>query len=247
MSYERFARVYDELMNDVDYPSWVRIVKEACKTYAPNSKTFLDVGCGTGTLSILLKQAGFDVTGVDLSDDMLMIANAKVMEKNLSIPFYQQDMRQLEGFTTFDAIGIFCDSLNYLQSEEDVKQTFQTVYEHLETDGLFIFDVHSIFKMEEIFKDQTFTLNEEEISYIWNCYEGEHPYSVEHDLSFFVLDSTTNQYDRFDEFHTQRTFPIDQYKNWLDEANFKVLDVLGDFEQEIAPDAHRLIFICQKK
>lgn len=247
MSYEQFARVYDELMNDVDYPQWIKIVRDACKTHAPNTRTFLDVGCGTGTLSILLKQEGYEVTGVDLSDDMLMIANAKVMENNLSIPFFQQDMRELEGFSTFDAVGIFCDSLNYLETEEDVKQTFQTVHEHLVSDGLFIFDVHSIFKMEEIFKDETFTLNDEEISYIWNCYEGQYPHSIEHDLSFFVLDPTTNQYNRFDEFHKQRTFSIEKYKQWLKEANFNVLDILGDFKQEIAQNAHRWIFICQKK
>lgn len=247
MSYEQFAYYYDQLMNDVDYPQWVKVVQNATKKYAPTTKSFLDVGCGTGTLSILLKEAGYDVTGVDLSDEMLMMANAKAQDKQLSIPFFQQDMRELDGFSSMDAVGIFCDSLNYLETEEDVQETFARVHEILKDNGLFIFDVHSLYKMDEIFKDGTFTLNDDEISYIWNSYEGEYPHSVEHDLSFFVLDEETNKYDRFDEFHKQRTFSMEQYKQWLTNAKFNILEILGDFEQEIAQDAHRIIFICQKK
>ncbi|UTW69957.1 hypothetical protein KHA80_03850 [Anaerobacillus sp. HL2] len=86
----------------------------------------------------------------------------------------------------FSTIICLCDSMNYLANEEEIKQTIARVYHHLAEDGIFIFDVHSIHKIDFIFKGSTFAHNGEEISYIWECFEGEEAHSVEHDLSFFV-------------------------------------------------------------
>lgn len=115
---------------------------------------------------------------------MLAVAQAKAEQNGLQIPFYLQNMAELEGFSEFDIIGIFCDSLNYLKTESEVKDTFMRAHAHLKRDGLFIFDVHSIYKIMQIFMNQTFAENDEEISYIWHSYQGEYPNSVEHDLSF---------------------------------------------------------------
>ena len=248
MSYEQFAYLYDELMKDVPYDKWVELVVNMAKKYGVSGKQLLDLGCGTGELSIRLSEKGYHVTGVDLSGDMLTVAQAKAEGKGLTMSFYQQNMAELEGLGQFDIVGIFCDSLNYLHSKTDVIATFQRVNEHLSGSGLFIFDVHSIYKMTEIFKDQTFAVNEEEISYIWHCFEGEKPLSIEHDLSFFVLDEKTDMYQRYDELHVQRTFPIDDYNTWLQETGFEVLDVIADFET-IPPleKSERIFFICRKK
>lgn len=248
MSYGKFAYLYDELMNDVPYEKWVEIVKSRAKKYEVQGKNLLDIGCGTGELSVRLFEEGFHVSGIDLSEDMLTVAQQKASERGFHLPLYQQNMAELEGLGSFDIIGIFCDSLNYLQSEDEVKQTFSRVFQHLSTNGLFIFDVHSIYKLQEVFVNQTFAVNEEEISYIWQCFEGEYPYSVEHDLSFFVLDENTNKYDRHDELHVQRTFPIETYEMWLTNAGFEVLEKIADFEAHPPePDSERIFFICRKK
>ncbi|MBY0123861.1 class I SAM-dependent methyltransferase [Bacillus sp. S/N-304-OC-R1] len=247
MSYEKFAYLYDELMRDVPYDRWVELVLDKARKYEVNSRQLLDIGCGTGELAIKFSEEGLNVTGVDLSEDMLTVAQAKAEEKGLNPSFYQQNMAELQGLGAFDIIGIFCDSINYLQSKEDVVATFKGVNEHLSDQGLFIFDVHSIYKMSDIFKDQTFAVNDEEISYIWHCFEGEHPLSIEHDLSFFVLDRETNMYHRYDELHFQRTYPIEIYKNWLLETGFDVLEVIGDFEANPPEaDSERIFFICRK-
>jgi SAM-dependent methyltransferase len=247
MSYERFAYLYDELMQAVPYENWVRFVNEKIEKYRVNGKSMLDLACGTGELSVRFAKEGFLVTGVDLSSDMLSVARAKSENKGLSVPLYQQDMSQLEGLGQFDVIGVFCDSLNYLPSEEAVIQTFSNIYHHLKKDGIFIFDVHSLYKMNHIFMDETFTLNEDHLSYIWDCFPGEYPNSVEHELSFFVLDEQSGKYDRFDELHYQRTFSIEQYSAMLMKSGFEILDINADFETK-APeeDSERIFFIATK-
>ncbi|MED4225846.1 class I SAM-dependent methyltransferase [Neobacillus cucumis] len=248
MSYERFAYLYDELMKDAPYDQWVSYVQNILVKYDVKPGKLLDLACGTGELSVRFAQQGFEVTGIDLSEDMLSVAQAKAEEKGVKIPFFQQNMANIEGQELFDVIGIFCDSLNYLQREDEVKATFSNVHQHLQDNGVFIFDVHSLYKMNDIFINQTFALNEEEVSYIWNSFPGEFPNSVEHELSFFVFDDRSGKYDRIDELHFQRTYPIKIYINWLEAAGFQILEVGADFEQ-IEPNEHseRIFFVARKK
>lgn len=248
MTYNRFAYLYDELMRETPYDQWVEYVLRQNKKYQVQANDILDVACGTGELSVWLAEAGFNVSGIDLSEDMLAVAHTKATERGLSIKFFQQDMTEMEGFQPFDLITIFCDSLNYLQTEEDVQKTFSRVYEYLQPQGLFMFDVHSLFKMNEIFNNATFAWDEERISYIWQCYQGEYPNSVEHDLNFFVLDDETGLYERFDELHFQRTYSVEQYSKWLLNAGFELLEVSADFlDQAPVGDSERIFFTAKKR
>lgn len=246
MTYGKFASLYDQLMQDAPYHNWTELVVSKKEQYQISGKDLLDLGCGTGELSVRFAKEGFRVTGVDLSDDMLAVAHAKSIEHGHSIHFLQQNMAELEAVGEFDFIVIFCDSLNYLQTEAEVLKTFNEVHQHLKKDGLFMFDVHSIFKVEEIFIGQTFAQNDEQVSFIWNCYEGEEPYSVEHELTFFTLEDS-GSYSRFDELHIQRTYEVSQYKDWLKEAGFEILEVFADFENDPPnSNSERIFFICKK-
>ena len=248
MTYGKFAYVYDELMKDVPYDQWVQFINKQVDAYGIEGKKLLDLACGTGELSLLLAGEGYDVTGVDLSSDMLAVAREKADRKGHSLFLVEQDMSELEGFGEFDLIGIFCDSLNYLQTEKEILQTFDRVYTHLNQSGLFLFDVHSINKMDSLFKDHTYAYNGEEISYIWQCFEGEEPNSVEHELTFFQLDHRTDQYRRYDELHFQRTFPIELYEKWLLNSGFKLLAVTADFDDKRPEEgSERIFFTAQKK
>jgi SAM-dependent methyltransferase len=248
MTYGKFAYLYDELMKDVPYDSWVSIVTEKWGKYQCRGKKLLDLACGTGELSVRFAKAGFEVTGVDLSADMLTVAQMKAEDNGLKIPFYQQNMVELDLYENFDVIGIFCDSLNYLQTEEEVIETFENILGLLDKDGFFIFDVHSVHKIMNIFMNQTFTYDDEDICYIWNCFQGDYPLSIEHELTFFVQDDETGKYDRYDEFHSQRTFPVDVYKNWLEASGFNVVETFSDFEEdELSTEAERIFFIAKKQ
>ncbi|EOR23706.1 class I SAM-dependent methyltransferase [Cytobacillus oceanisediminis] len=247
MSYQQFAYLYDRLMNDVPYDKWVELVKKAVSDYKVNGANLLDLACGTGELSIRFSQAGFRVTGVDLSEDMLSVAQAKTIEAGEGVFYLEQDMSRLEGLPVFDLVCICCDSINYLRTEEDVINTFKGVYEHLDENGLFIFDVHSLYKMNQLFINQTYAVNDEDLSLIWQCYEGENPNSVEHDLSFFELDEESGMYHRYDELHFQRTYSVEQYSEWLDLTGFSVVKVEADFSEGIEDLAERIFFYCKKK
>ncbi|MBU8905615.1 class I SAM-dependent DNA methyltransferase [Desertibacillus haloalkaliphilus] len=246
MSYQAFAYLYDQLMSEAPYDEWLRYTYKVDSAYGNSGKRVLDVGCGTGAVTTLLAKQGYDVTGVDLSEDMLTVAQEKVGEAGLSVPFYQQDMKNLEGIGPFDMIVAFCDSLNYLHTEEDVQQTFASFYDHLNDGGLLLFDVHSLFKVNERFIGATFADHDEHISYIWKSFQGDYPNSVEHELSFFVEDDS-GRYERFDELHVQRTYAESVYRHWLESTGFTVVKVTGDFNDEFVSSTTERLFFAAKK
>ncbi|MBD8069221.1 class I SAM-dependent DNA methyltransferase [Bacillus sp. PS06] len=248
MSYERFAYLYDRLMEDVPYEEWLRFLQTKMNKYSQRKmETILDLACGTGEISVPLSQSGFQVVGIDLSDDMLSVANEKALHAKQNITFIQQNMTKLEGLPLFDVIVIFCDSLNYLSTMEEVKETFLNVKQCLKDDGLFLFDVHSLYKMNELFLNQTYVGTDDDISFIWNCFPGKFEHSVEHELSFFVLDEETSMYDRFDEIHYQRTFKVEEYSEWLLDAGFEIIEINGDFDQIVTNTSERIFYTAKKR
>ncbi|WP_409270729.1 class I SAM-dependent DNA methyltransferase [Neobacillus sp. SCS-31] len=249
MSYGRFAYLYDQLMEDAPYDEWVAYVLNAWEKFGlGREKSLLDLGCGTGELSLRFAQQGFSVTGVDLSADMLSVARAKSEDAGFSIPFYEQDMAQLEVPGNYGIIGIFCDSLNYLRTEEEVKSTFLHAASHLSHGGLLIFDVHSTDKIENGFVNKSFSLNGDRVSYIWDSFSGDEPYSVEHEISFFVLDESDGRYDRFDEVHYQRSYQVEDYRGWLTEAGLTVVSITADFKNSSpVSDSERIFFVAKKE
>lgn len=247
MRYEQFALLYDELMNDVPYEKWVEFTKQSLTQAGMKAAKILDVACGTGNVTLPLVKEGYDVVGVDLSEEMLTVAQQKLGEARHMIPFYQQDMRELDVPGEFDCVTIFCDSLNYVLQEEGIQETFRRVYHHLHKDGLFLFDVHSLYKIHHIFQNETYTVNGDEIALIWNCFPGEESDSVEHDLTFFVRDEEDDVYHRFDELHMQRAYTVEDVTKWLEESGFTVLRVTGDFERtEVTEQTERIFFMAKK-
>ena len=246
MTYNRFVTLYDGLMQDVPYDSWLEFLEDTFREFGLTNPSIVDIGCGTGTLPILLAKKGYSVTGIDLSEEMLSMAMEKAEREKVTIPFFQQNMMELEGFENIDCISILCDSLNYLQSEEEVVMTFQKVHESLKSDGLFIFDVHSIYKIQEIFANETFFIDDENLSLVWSCSQGEDDFSVEHDLVFFMRDEESDLYERFEEYHTQTTFNVETYEKLLNEAGFQIKKISADFNQTVKQNSERIFFIAQK-
>lgn len=243
-SYAEFASVYDELMSEIPYDTYVELITLAANGIA--GKKILDVGCGTGLLSVKLAKLNGIVTGVDLSPDMLSIATDRARSLNLPVTFAQQPMQQLTGFSEFDVAIIAIDSLNYVIDEKDVLQTFRNIYNSLAAGGVLLFDVHSTFKMDEIFMESPFVYDNKRISYIWNTEPGNENHSVYSELAFFVR--TENElYKRFDEVHYQRTFSILEYVAMLNEVGFSIERIFSDWE-DLPPtfDSERIFFQVRK-
>jgi len=228
MGYHGFAYYYDHMMTDVDYTWWVQHIEK----HVEKGCHVLDVGCGTGTLSLALTQVGYAVTGVDLSEDMLVVASEKAREQHITMTFLHRDMRELEGLKGYDCVLIAVDAFNYLETEADVKQTLASVHSTLTNEGFFIFDVHTPYKMTETFKDYLYVENDDDLTYIWQVEAGCDPLSVVHELTLFAK-QTDGCYRRTVEYHAQRTFERSQYEAWLTEAGFAVLTVEGDQDRQL--------------
>lgn len=243
-SYTKFAAVYDELMGDIPYDTYVELIDIAANGIS--GKKILDIGCGTGLLSVKLAKMGGDVTGVDLSSDMLRIATERAAALGMPVTFKEQPMQQLEGFTDFDAAVIAIDSLNYVTRKEEVIQTLQNVYEALKVGGVLLFDVHSTFKTDVIFMESPFTFDNERIAYIWETEEGDERHSVYSELAFFIRNEE-GLYKRFDEVHEQRTFSVHEYVEMLEDIGFSIERVFADWEDEPPSDESERIFFQIRK
>lgn len=243
-SYVEFASVYDELMTDIPYDTYVEFLALAADGLA--GKRILDIGCGTGLLSVKLAKVGGDVTGVDISPAMLHMASERANALSLPIAFHEQPMQQLEGFSGFDVAVIAIDSLNYVTEYGEVVQTISRIYDSLAVGGVLLFDVHSTFKTDVIFMESPFTFDNNRIAYIWETEEGNDPHSVYSELAFFIRNEE-GLYKRFDEVHVQRTFPIQQYVEMLLEIGFSVERIFADWEDEAPHDESERIFFQVRK
>lgn len=239
-SYERFAEVYDELMTDIPYGQYVQWITRHAP--ATQFKQLLDIGCGTGTLASLLHAEGYQVSGIDLSEDMLAVASARMAANGITMPLFAMSMDEIEGFDGLDVAIIPIDSINYVKDEANVMETLKRIYASLRDGGQLFFDVHSLFKMDEIFLDGPFTYDDGELTYVWHTEPGEFEHSVYHQMTFFVQ-TAGDLFERFDEEHFQRTFAIGQYEQWLKEIGFTSVEISADWTDEAPHDESERIFI----
>lgn len=240
MNYQIFAHVYNELMDDAIFLKW----QDYVETHVPKGQRILELGCGNGQLGILLKASGYDIEGLDLSEEMLSLAQDRQQEADVYFPVFQADMRDLEEFETYDSIISFCDSLCYLPEKADLKQTFTEVHAHLADNGTFLFDV---FTTEHIESLNGYAYHDEipGIVFMWDSFEGEVDHSIEHDLSFFV-EQEDGTYERQEELHKERTYPIQEYLDLLKTTGFSKVEVTADFGEEITGNNTRWFFKAQK-
>lgn len=162
----------------------------------------------------------------------------------------QADMMALEGVGDFDAVTCYSDSLCYMADQEAVLRVFEGVHSVLNQGGTFLFDVHSIYQMEEVFAGYSYHENYEDFAFVWDTYEGEYAHSIVHELTFFVKDedSQEERFIRRDEVHEERTYPIETYVELLKEAGFASVEVFADFENQAPTEtSQRWFFKCKKK
>ncbi|MGX7203984.1 class I SAM-dependent DNA methyltransferase [Enterococcus pingfangensis] len=242
MAYETFAFVYDEVMDDTLYQQWLDF---SLRHLPESTNQVLELACGTGALAVAFAEHGFEVTGLDLSEEMLTLASDRAIQAEVAINWVAGDMLDLTDIGTYQAVTCFSDSLCYMQNAQQVKQVFAGVYQLLKTAGTFIFDVHSTYQIDEVFPEYSFHDQTEEFAFLWDSYPGEEEHSIEHFLTFFVK-KEGEVFERFDELHKERTYPLARYQKMLTEVGFNV-EVFADFTDE-QPDetSKRWFFVCQK-
>ena len=162
-AYTGFAQVYDTFMDNVPYDEWGEYLVSLLKKYGVEDGLVLDMGCGTGAMTRYLDAHGYDMTGIDVSEEMLTIAKEK---SSPDILYLLQDMREFELYGTMRAAVSSCDCMNYILEEDDLLQVFSLVNNYLDPGGIFIFDLNTVYKYQEILGEQTIAEDREECSFI---------------------------------------------------------------------------------
>lgn len=245
-AYTSFAQVYDLFMDEVPYDEWCARIADTLKEYGIEEGLVLDLGCGTGSMTERMAARGFDMIGVDASEEMLELADAKRRKSGQDILYLQQDMRKFELYGTVRAIISVCDSLNYIPEEEQLLQVFRLAYNYLDPDGAFLFDMNTVYKYEKILGESTIAENREEGSFIWENYYDAQEHLNEYDLTIYVQEDD-GRYSRFEETHFQRAYETERILKLLDEAGFQTEKLLDADTKEAAGQQTERIFVAARK
>ena len=212
---------YDALMAAVPYRLWAEYLERLWAIHSQQPRAILDLACGTGTVSRLLAQRGYEVTGVDLSEGMLQIARRKAEDERLPLAFHAQDAAELDlGQQRFDAVVCLFDSLNYLTEPARLQAAFGRVFGHLHPGGTFIFDVNTEYALAEGMFNQSCTRRDEPLHYRWRSrYDPETRLCTIH-MRFSYDDGTGGERQTFTEVHRQRAYGKDELTQWLRQAGF---------------------------
>lgn len=155
-------------------------------------------------------------------------------------------MLDLTDVGTYEAITCYSDSICYMEDEQSVQQVFDGVYNSLRDDGVFMFDVHSTYQIDEVFPDYSYHYQTDEFAFLWESYQGEVPHSIEHFLTFFVQNED-GTFQRMDELHRERTYSLESYQRMLENAGFSEIEMYADFiDSPPNEKSRRWFFVCRK-
>ena len=243
--YENFAQLYDKLMDEVDYNEWANYLKRIIEEFNSDANHILDLACGTGNITIPMSTLGYNLWGVDISEEMLSIAENKARIFGQNIRFIKQDMRNLNLTKTFDVVTCGCDGVNYITREYELEKVFNDIFRILNPRGIFIFDISSFYKLKHVLGNNTFVEEKDGIFYCW-----ENEFNIESSivtmrLNFFVLDGKI--YRRIEEIHNQKAYKTDEIYHMLSKSGFTNIEIFDEFTFSKPNDKSERIFFVAKK
>ncbi len=235
-SYDAIASVYDSINSEIDYPAWADFI-EACfsKFLTEKPSLVLDLACGTGSMTFELHRRGYDMIGADLSDEMLNKAYDKAYDNGIKdILFIKQDMREFELYGTVGAIVSCLDSVNYLTSSSDLEKCFACAHNYLDPNGLFIFDVNTPYKFENIYGNNHYIFEDSTSDGRAAFCGWQNEYDSSSKLCNFLLSvfeqTEGGRYERSDEEQTERCYTESELKGSLTKCGFEVIGFYSDYD-----------------
>jgi SAM-dependent methyltransferase len=244
MSYSAIAECYDALNSHIDYESFANFLnKEIRAGGVSDGSLVLDLACGTGNITLPLLKRGYDMIGVDLSGDMLNIARNK--KDGDRVLWLCQDMRSFELYGTVGAVVCCLDSINYLTSRNGLDKCFSLVHNYLDPNGIFIFDVNTPYKFENVYGNNHYVLEDEGIFCGWQNFYDRKSGLCDFELSFFY-ENEDGSYTRLDETQTEKCYSLKTLTNLLKKNGFEIIKVISDFDGSPVTDTdERAYFVCR--
>jgi len=243
-SYNLFANFYDDLTNNVDYNNICLFVDRIIKKEGNGGSLVLDLACGTGTLACLLAKLGYDVAAADKSEEMLSIAMNKAETFGNPI-FLNQSMQDLDLFGTIDAAICTLDSINHIDNLLDVKKAFEKVSLFLNKGGLFIFDVNTLYKHQNILSNNCFVYDTDDVYCVWQNQLNDNN-SIDIQLDFFALEED-EVYTRFQESFSEYYYSDEFLTKALKENDLNVIAKYDDYyDKEVEDKTQRIVYVCRK-
>ncbi|OQY08632.1 MAG: hypothetical protein B6I28_04550 [Fusobacteriia bacterium 4572_132] len=218
--YTEFAEIYDNVMTTLNYDDWYNFIKNILKEINFNGTDVMDLGCGTGEITLRFAKDGYKVMGVDLSSDMLRIADVKFKKENFNIPLVCQDMEELRLPVEVDLVVALFDTMNYLLTEESLEKTLENVYLHLPEGGYFIFDLVTRKLMDDLFCSGNYIEDREDIFINWEHYFDKEN-KIDRIYTTFFVKQKDNIYKRYEEIHDKRIYSIEEVEYAIKKVGFE--------------------------
>lgn len=247
MIYDLLAPFYDKINKDIDYSAWADFIEEAVERYGEISpELWLDLGCGTGRMTLELAKRGRDMTGVDYSPEMLDIAREEADKLGIdNVLWLCQDMREFELYGTVDVATCCLDSINHLSSPKDLDKCLKLVHNYLAPNGLFIFDINGRYKFENIYSDNSYVMEEDGAVCIWQNYYNEKSKVCDFYITLFE-EQDDGRYERYDETQRERMYTLKAMKAHLQKNGLEFIGAYEDFDFTPASDDSERIYIVAK-
>lgn len=243
-SYQTFAYLYDELTQNVEYEKRCDYILSFFEKNGIKSGAVLDLACGTGSMSIPFMKKGYNIIGVDYSEEMLEIASNRLSEVGNNFSLLKAKMQEFELSEKADACICCLDSINHLNNIDDVQATFKNVYDSLNNNGLFVFDVNTVYKHNEVLADNTFVFDEDDYYLVWDN-EAVDDRTVRILLDMFLYNG--ENYDRFSEEFKETAYSVEELSTLLKNSGFVDIKIYDELSyDEPKNDSERLYFVCKK-
>lgn len=221
-AFEITAHLYDRINGD-QYAPYAAFLKQCFNFSRIPVREVLDLGCGTGGITSLLAQSGYDMVAVDISPEMLSIAKSR---EESGILYVCQDMRSLDLYGTVQAAYSSFDCLNYLGKASELDRVFALLRNYIETGGVLVFDVNTLYRYKNVFADNSFVYEFGDDMLVWQNHFSTSDNKCSFFLTFFQADSQS-KYTRFDEVQKQRYFPQRTILSLLKKNRFSLEGVFG--------------------
>ena len=244
--YGDFAYYYDVLTENVDYESRCDYIFNLLADNGVGKGILLDLACGTGSLSMLLGEKGYEVIGVDASEEMLSVAQEKRYESEADVIFLCQKMEELDLFGTINAAVCTLDSINHVTDEEKVREIIRRVSLFMEDKGIFLFDVNTPYKHRAVLGNNTFVYDMDEVYCVWQNETDENMLTTV-SLDIFERDEEEDTYYKYSEQFQERGYELSFLEELLKENKFEIIGIYEEMTNDPVKDnTERAVFVARK-